>query len=344
MRYSSATDFLNLIKAPLESRGFDAGLLFRQAGLEERECIADDALTLSDKLSHLWELLAHASGDPLLALKLPSPELLDRSGLMGRIMQVSPDISSAIENLVRYTPLVAPTVHSTIERLEDRTRVSLHLPGGRRLVPRQRYDFVWGLALQVVRTAAARSDLRPLLVSYAFPEPEAATAYAEIFGCPVRFGATVNTIEFANADLATPIATADPATGDWTLRMLGDLAQSQRDWTLRMLAKLEQIPVSTFSARVQRLLMTMLESGEPLREEVAKQLMMSERTLQRRLAEEGTNFTKLVDDTRREMAQRYLSNGGMPLKKLSFQLGFSDPSAFSRACKRWFGRSPKQLQ
>jgi AraC-like DNA-binding protein len=95
---------------------------------------------------------------------------------------------------------------------------------------------------------------------------------------------------------------------------------------------------------VQCLLASLLPKGEPLRDEVAKRLMMSERTLQRRLAEENTNFTKLVDDTRREMAQQYLSSGQLSLKKLSFQLGFSEPSAFYRACKRWFGRSPKQFQ
>ncbi|HCN88820.1 MAG TPA: hypothetical protein DIT28_06530, partial [Oxalobacteraceae bacterium] len=103
-------------------------------------------------------------------------------------------------------------------------------------------------------------------------------------------------------------------------------------------------PSTSFTSKVQCLLASLLPKGEPLRDEVAKRLMMSERTLQRRLAEEHTNFTKLVDDTRREMAQQYLSNGQLSLKKLSFQLGFSEPSAFYRACKRWFGRSPKQFQ
>ena len=143
-----------------------------------------------------------------------------------------------------------------------------------------------------------------------------------------------------------PLSCTNPVAADWALRMLADLAQSQREWTVRMLAKLERThPENTsFTLRVKRILVSMLAKGEPLREDVAKRLMMSERTLQRRLAEEGTNFTKLVDDTRREIAQRYLRNGQLSLKKLSFQLGFSDPSAFCRACKRWFGRSPTQLQ
>ena len=346
MTYSSAIDLVRGIKARLAARGLDVDVFFRQAGLEESECMADDALTLSDKLSHMWDMATQASGDPLLGIKAALPQPLDRSGLMGHIMRASPDVKTAIENLVRYTPLVSPTVHSTIEQADGCTRVSLHLPGGQRRVPQQHYDFVWCLVLRTLRAAAGREDLKPVVVNYAFPQPADIQPYVDAFGCAVRFGMPSNTMQFDDADLSVPISTDNPMAADWALRMLADLAQAQRNWTLRMLAKLEAAPQPehTFSKRVQGLLAGMLAHGEPLREEVAKRLMMSERTLQRRLAEEGTNFTQLVDDTRREMAYQYLKKGDLSLKKLSFQLGFSDPSAFCRACRRWFGRSPKEVQ
>ncbi|RJG00128.1 AraC family transcriptional regulator [Noviherbaspirillum saxi] len=346
MTYSSAIDLVRGIRARLGSSGLDIDTLFRQAGLEEGECMADDALTLSDKLSQLWDRVTQASGDPLLGLKVASPQALDRSGMMGHIMRASPDLRTAIENLVRYTPLVSPTVHSTLERIGDRIRITLDLPGGQRRVPQQHYDFIWCIVLRTLRSAAVRDDVKPVLVTYTFPEPDAAHAYANAFGCAVRFHAPANTMEFKDADLDVEIRTDNPMAADWALRMLSDLAQSQRNWTVRMLAKLEQSQHAgaSFTARVQRILAEMLPSGEPLREEAARRLLMSERTLQRRLAEEGTNFTRLVDDTRRAMAQQHLSKGEMSLKKLSFQLGFSEPSAFCRACKRWFGQSPSQLQ
>ena len=351
MRYSSAIDLVYSIKARLADRNFDVDALFKQAGLDEGDCIADDALTLSDKLSHLWELVMQVSDDALIGLKVSSPQPLDRSGLMGHILRASPDVKSAIENLVRYTPLVSPAIQSTIEHVPGRTRVGLFLQGRQRSSPQQYYDFVWCMVLRTIQCAASRNDLKPVLVTYAFPKPElphVAQAYTEAFGCPVRFGMPANAMEFDNADLSVPITTARPMAADWALNMLAELAQSQRDWTRRMLAKMEQTqrsgPSISFSSKVQQLLSGMLPKGEPLREDVAKQLRMSERTLQRRLAEEGTNFTKLVDDTRRELAHQYLSKGELSLKKMSFQLGFSEPSAFCRACKRWFGRSPKQLQ
>lgn len=346
MTYSSSIDLVRGIKARLAARGMDIEALARQAGLDEAECMADDALTLADKVSRLWELATQACGDPLVGLKSALPQPLDRSGLMGHIMRASADVKTAIENLVRYTPLVSPTVHSTIEQADGHTRVTLHLPGGQRRVPLQHYDFVWCLVLRTLRNAAECESLRPVRVTYAFPEPESAQAYRDAYGCEVLFGMPENSMEFSDADLKAPISTENPMAADWALRMLAELAQAQRNWTLRMLAKIEKAPQPgvSFSAKVQSLLSNMLASGEPLREEVAKQLMMSERTLQRRLAEEGTNFTQLVDDTRRELAQQYLSKGELSLKKLSFQLGFSDPSAFCRACRRWFGRSPKELQ
>ncbi|RZI40479.1 AraC family transcriptional regulator [Herbaspirillum sp. HC18] len=346
MTYSSAIDLVRGIKARLAARGLDMDAFSKQTGLDEAECMADDALTLSDKLSHLWELVTQASGDPLLGLKAALPQPLDKSGLMGHIMRASPDVKTAIENLVRYTPLVSPTVNSTIEQADGRTRVCLHLPGGQRRVPQQHYDFVWCLVLRTLRSAAGKEDLKPVMVNYVYPAPADVRPYEEAFGCPVNFGAATNSMEFVDADLTTPISTENPMAADWALRMLADLAQAQRNWTLRMLQKLEKAPEQdrSFSKRVQGHLANMLAHGEPLREEVAKRLMMSERTLQRRLAEEGTNFTQLVDDTRRDIAYQYLRKGDLSLKKLSFQLGFSDPSAFCRACRRWFGRSPKEVQ
>ena len=354
MSYSSAIDLVRGVKTRLAAYGFDVDALFKQAELDESDCIAGDVTTLSDKLSHLWELLVRISNDPLLGLKIASPQLFGRLGMMGHIILVSPDVKTAIDNLVRYTPLVSPTLHSSIEQLDQRTRVIFHEPGGQRAVPQQRYDFLWCMFLRSLRWAAEYYDLTPVLVTYTCAQPVSAQAYVETFGCPVVFDMPANTMEFADADLAVLIPTAQPPVADWSLRLVAELAQSQRDWTLRVLARFEQTQQANtnpnpsvsdnFTSKVQCLLASLLPNGEPLRDEVAKRLMMSERTLQRRLGEENTNFTKLVDDMRREMAQQYLSSGQLSLKKLSFQLGFSEPSAFYRACKRWFGRSPKQLQ
>ena len=310
MTYSSALHLVRGVKSRLAQSGVDAEELFAEAGLDEGDGLACDALTMSDKLSHLWELLVEKSGDPLLGLKISTPHRLGWLGVMGHIM------------------LVSPTVQSTIERCHGHTRVGLVLPGAHREVPQQRYDFVWCVLLRTLRCASGRDDATPVVVEYTFPAPANAHAYSATFGCPVKFGMPHNVMEFADADLVMALPPDPPLQAGAGQPMLASLARAEPP---------------TFSAKVQALLASLLPKGPPHRDDVAAQLMMSERTLQRRLAEEGTSFTNLVDDTRRELARQSLSCGELSLKMLSFQLGFSEPSAFYRACKRWFGMAPSDI-
>lgn len=311
MTYSSALHLVRGVKSRLAQSGVQADALFQQAGLDEGDGLACDALTLSDKLSHLWELLVAQSGDPLIGLKISAPHRLGWLGVMGHIM------------------LVSPTVQSSIERFQGHTRVGLLLPGARREVPQQRYDFVWCVLLRSLRCAAGRDDVAPVVVEYAFPEPANARAYEDTFGCPVRFAMPHNVMEFSDTDLVAALPATPPLINGGGEQVLASLAAAEPP---------------TFSAKVQTLLASLLPKGPPHRDDVAAQMMMSERTLQRRLAEEGTSFTNLVDDTRRELARQSLSAGELSLKMLSFQLGFSEPSAFYRACKRWFGMAPSDIQ
>ncbi len=310
MTYSSALHLVRGVKSRLAQSGVDAEELFAEAGLDEGDGLACDALTMSDKLSHLWELLVEKSGDPLLGLKISTPHRLGWLGVMGHIM------------------LVSPTVQSTIERCHGHTRVGMVLPGAHRAVPQQRYDFVWCVLLRTLRCASGNDDATPVVVEYTFPAPANAHAYSETFGCPVKFGMPHNVMEFADADLVMALPPNPPLQNGLGQPMLASLARAEPP---------------TFSAKVQALLASLLPKGPPHRDDVAAQLMMSERTLQRRLAEEGTSFTNLVDDTRRELARQSLSCGELSLKMLSFQLGFSEPSAFYRACKRWFGMAPSDI-
>jgi len=310
MTYSSALHLVRGVKSRLHHSGVEAEALFAQAGLDEGDGLACDALTLSDKLSHLWELVVEKSGDPLIGLKISSPHRLGWLGVMGHIM------------------LVSPTVQSSIERCHGHTRVGLLLPGAQRDVPQQRYDFVWCVLLRSLRCAAGRDDIAPVVVEYTFAEPANAHVYEETFGCPVKFSMPHNVMEFSDTDLVMALPANPPLVPGSGERVLASLARAEPP---------------TFSAKVQGLLASLLPKGPPHRDDVAAQLMMSERTLQRRLAEEGTSFTNLVDDTRRELARQSLSCGELSLKMLSFQLGFSEPSAFYRACKRWFGMAPSDI-
>ena len=77
---------------------------------------------------------------------------------------------------------------------------------------------------------------------------------------------------------------------------------------------------------------------------MAQALHLSQRTLQRRLQEEGTSYQQLLDDTRRDMAEQYLQQPGLTLLEVAYLLGFADPSNFFRAFRRWFGCTPNEYR
>lgn len=311
-----------------KQHGLDADRLFAQAELHIESSHLLDPGTLSDKLSRLWELAVEATGDPLVGAKTAPVQPLGSLGLIAHLILACPTMQQALERLVHFVGFVLPTASARVETMPERTRVILHLSGGQRAVPQQRYDFIVCLALRLFEWMIGR-PLAPRVTYYNFPEPIDPQPYIQAFRSPVRFGQPFCAMEFHPSDLDVPLPTANPVVADWCGRLAADLVQTRR---------------GQVSVRVKQVLVEMLPKGDPRRDEVAAALLMSERTLQRRLSEEGTHFQELVDATRREMAQQFLSVGRLSPKEMSFELGFSDPSNFYRACKRWFGQSPKDLR
>jgi AraC-like DNA-binding protein len=135
---------------------------------------------------------------------------------------------------------------------------------------------------------------------------------------------------FSRADVISPLPTAHPLLAEVHERLAGE--------------HLQRLDHAQISSRARAAIIRHLPDGEPRRAEIASKLEMSERTLQRRLEAEGTSFQRLLDDTRRELAQQYLGQTDMSLCDATYLLGFSNQSSFFRACKRWFGTSPRHYR
>jgi AraC-like DNA-binding protein len=100
----------------------------------------------------------------------------------------------------------------------------------------------------------------------------------------------------------------------------------------------------TMRGRVESAMIPVLHTGELSIDGVAGKMGLSRQTLYRKLKEEGTTFEKLLDDLRHRMALHYLSGKKVSVNETAYLVGFSDPSAFSRAFKRWTGSSPRKLR
>jgi AraC-like DNA-binding protein len=172
---------------------------------------------------------------------------------------------------------------------------------------------------------------RPRQVELCQPAPSQPDDYEEFFDCAVSFDSPRNLLVYDASVTALPI----PNASEELLQLLSERAN-------RLLDSLSHR--SGIAARIASLLATQLNNRIPEKSVIASQLGMSERTLQRRLREEGTNFQEILDDTRHYLARELLRNTRLALNDIASQLGFAEPSAFFRAFKKWEGRTPGQYR
>ncbi|MEU9857063.1 AraC family transcriptional regulator [Streptomyces sp. NPDC047974] len=169
-------------------------------------------------------------------------------------------------------------------------------------------------------------------VEFAHAEPRHSAEYALLFGAPCVFGAGRTAAVFDRADLDEPVLRDAAALRDF-LRRAPDGVLACSEWG------------STVTGRVRHLIGRALPAGPvPTPEELAERLSVSPQTLRRQLAAEGTTYQRLRDQVRRDHAIAELTAGRVSIERLSRRLGFSEPSAFHRAFRRWTGETPRAYQ
>jgi AraC-like DNA-binding protein len=162
------------------------------------------------------------------------------------------------------------------------------------------------------------------------PAPAHRAVYEAVWRCPVTFGAAWNALR-TNQTLRDHRIRAHPAYAFGALSAHAE----------QLLADLQT--AKTARGRVESLLMPILHTGEISMETIAAALGVSRKTLYRHLKEEGVTFEQVLDALRHKLALRYLESQRVSVNETAYLVGFSDPSAFSRAFKRWTGKSPSQI-
>jgi AraC-like DNA-binding protein len=171
-----------------------------------------------------------------------------------------------------------------------------------------------------------RGELVARAVHFGHDREEYRDTYEAFFGCPLVFNAEEYKIIIPRAALDYKCNQANP-----------QLAESIDAWMQEYLTGFETDSLST---RVRRLLTEKLPDGEFMQDLVASELAMSPRSLQRGLQKEGTNFKELLDATRQDLAKNYIREQRLSLIEVCCLLGFSDQSNFTKAFKRWTGKTP----
>ena len=268
------------------------------------------------------------TGDEYFGLHRGSEFHLRSGGVLAYLAACADNLDDAVLHLKRYASVVCSGFTIELERDADAVRVLLQVS-----------DTVWSRCRHLSEFFLARtvragrlvtgSHFRPFAVQFAHSRGMPDLECQRYFGCEVGFAAGLDAIEMPTDVLALPIPTADDR--------LGLLLRSYADGLLQ-----QGRPVDTDSlvGKATSVIARRLSSGDVSVRDVAGRLHMSERTLRRRLRESGLSFSDLVKRVRRDLADEWLQHGEFTVKHISYLLGYSDAAAFSRAYKRWTGRTP----
>lgn len=309
----------------VELNGIDPRAFAAQLGIDPANPPAAGSRLPSSLLDRGFARAVHHIPDPAFALRAGDCWHPSHLGTVGYAWLSSGSLHTALKRLTRYIRIIGQRMSSRLEEGGDGLRY-VHVTGrGDTPVGHAMADFHLALVLSLCRSNYGPT-LRPLQVTLRRPPPADPAPWHDCFDCPVEFGAAEDSFALAWHVADWPLATSNhelAVTCDTLLQQ--QLAELKRD---------------DLESRCRAWLLEQLTSGEPLDEELARALGMSVRSLQRRLGEAGLSYRGLLERTRHELALRYLDDPTKSVTEITFLLGFSEQSAFSRAFKRWNGQSP----
>lgn len=313
------------------ARGVEPDLLRKLTGFDAALTKDPDERIPLAVETQLWDEAARLAGDDAFGLHVAAglrPGVFD---VLDYACRTAPTLRVSFERLIRYNRLehdiavFSYVERGSVARLEHRFRILGLEPS------RHAAEFTMA-SIIVIGGQILGEPLRPRAVEFRHAAPRETVEHVRLFGVEPRFGSEANVVELEREVLGRPVPNADPALSNIIVR------QAEA-----MLAARPEV-VETTADRVRRLLVASLGEGDVTLAGMADKLKMSERTLQRRLAEEGLTFDELVEQQRKQLALEYLSNVKLAVSEVAYLLGYSEPSAFHRAFKRWTGMTPKEMR
>ncbi|AYC31773.1 AraC family transcriptional regulator [Pseudomonas cavernae] len=269
------------------------------------------------------------SDEPALGLVLGQRLNVSTHGILGYAVLSSANLGKAIQFALKYYRVLGLTFE--LEMVEDGDCVELRASESMPLGALNRFAAESLLtSLYTIARFLVGGELQGVQVGFAYPPPSYAPRYQAVFAAPVAFEQPYHRLSLPRAYLQRPMALANPAT----VQMCEQQCEA-------LLASLDV--QDALLTRVRRLLLA--RPGDfPDLDSAARALHTSGRSLRRHLADMGTSYQQVLDDVRKRLALEYLGTTHLPLFEIASLLGFSDPSNFRRAFKKWTGKLPSDYR
>jgi len=319
---------LSGLRELLTSYGTDIGPILDAAELPADVLKDDYAWIPLRKLADVLAFAARETGDPYFGLKYGEAARFTINPL-GYLMTNAPDLRSALRLFARFHAVLNSNTVRFVETITGGGRIEWSYPVG---LPNtaQLSDFVVMRFISRIK-ATAGDSWRPLAVGVMHRAPADRNEYERRFGPRIAFDQPANSVAIGAAALALPTPHADPQLFKLILRFCEDQLQRQRD---------VEHPLN----RIREAMTRCLQQGSFGPNSVAKEIGVAPAQLHRRLKADQTSFQRLLDDTRRSLTRRYLMETSLKLTEIAALVGYSELSAFSRAARRWFGTSPRNVR
>lgn len=264
--------------------------------------------------------------DESVGLDLGAAININQFGMLGYAILSCADLRSALQLGIKYHSLVDPAFTFEVTNLGDTSavRFTSHIPF--ESIYRMICDVFVASFSTLARFLTGRHEAQPIEVHLNHPEPEYAERYKEFFNCTIRFDQPRTEFIINNDVLDFKLVMADKATAA--------MAESQCEEILSRMGPKEGI-----IAKVRRILLSNPGYFPPV-DDVASQLATSTRTLSRSLQDVGTSYQRILDEVRKEMSIEYLRSSNLPIEEIAALVGYSDPSNFRKAFRRWTQNAP----
>ena len=309
----------------IESYGLDAEALFAAEGIRFRLPLDPSVRISRKKYLRVRRRAAQLSGDPYYPLRMAQVFHPGDIGVLGFAWMASNSLRECFLRLERYIDMVSEGARISVTDEPPNMVVSYIMNPG--VEPEQLTSITPGACFLKLSRDHRTTPFNLSEMKFACKKPSRIAGFRKFFGCPLSYGHEVN-------ELIMPLDVAD-ATIPHSSHQLAKLHDEIMDRYLVELGRQDIV------GRVRAVIMRQLPAGGVTVDAVSASLLHSSRTLRRRLKEQDVTIKQLVTQVRIELVRQYISDRSISLSEISFMLGFSELSAFSRAYKGWFGLSPR---
>ncbi|WNG51503.1 helix-turn-helix domain-containing protein [Archangium minus] len=309
--------------------GVPVEALCREVGLHRADLDDPEARIPYDVLDTVLERAVEVTGDDNLGLHMARMSYVDPDDAASLVILTSATLKESMVRGCRYQRVWGDGERFKVEETVRGVRMRFTPVGPWRPAHRHMVEVAM-VQLATGTRFFTGVDVRPLQVRFVHPAPADILEHEDLFGCPLVFGAPHSDIEFSHEDAERPFVHADA--------LLSSMFEKKAQ---RALARLPT--TASLSERVREQVRRTLAGGDFSFEAVARALHMPQRTLQRKLAEEGQSYAGILEAVRRELSEDYLRRR-MSIAEVSFLLGYGEPTTFHRAFKRWWGMSPEAFR